>query len=80
MRAAAVGCSARPEQLWFTRCSFRGADLCQATLNGFRFKLCDLRGANLSGASLREFSLRAAKGLKSQTRPRTYYAVIGPRL
>ncbi|WP_406344671.1 pentapeptide repeat-containing protein [Streptomyces sp. NBC_01578] len=34
-------------------CTFRRADLRQATLDGCRFKLCDLRGANLSGASLR---------------------------
>ncbi|MGY5036540.1 pentapeptide repeat-containing protein [Streptomyces sp. 900116325] len=45
--------SVRLQQLWFTRCSFRGADLRQATLDGCRFKLCDLHGTNLSGASLR---------------------------
>lgn len=44
------------QQLWFTRCSFRGADLRQATLDGCRFKLCDLRRINLSGASLRGVS------------------------
>jgi uncharacterized protein YjbI with pentapeptide repeats len=44
-------------QLWFTRCSFRGADLRHATLDGCHFKLCDLRGANLRGASLRGISL-----------------------
>ncbi|MET7527891.1 pentapeptide repeat-containing protein [Streptomyces sp900116325] len=49
--------SVRLQQLWFTRCSFRGADLRQATLDGCRFKLCDLRGTNLSGASLRGVSL-----------------------
>ncbi|WP_406503285.1 pentapeptide repeat-containing protein [Streptomyces sp. NBC_01602] len=45
--------SMRLQQVWFTRCTFRRADLRQATLDGCRFKLCDLRGANLSGASLR---------------------------
>jgi uncharacterized protein YjbI with pentapeptide repeats len=35
------------------RCNFAGADLRQATLEGWRFTLCDLRGANLRGASLR---------------------------
>ncbi|MFE4922874.1 pentapeptide repeat-containing protein [Streptomyces sp. NPDC056661] len=45
--------SVRLQQLWFTRRTFRRADLRQATLDGCRFKLCDLRGANLSGASLR---------------------------
>lgn len=35
------------------RCSFRGADLRQATLDGSSFKLCDLSGANLRNASLR---------------------------
>ncbi|WP_329449511.1 pentapeptide repeat-containing protein [Streptomyces sp. NBC_01724] len=38
--------SVRLQQLWFTRCTFRRADLRQATLDGCRFKLCDLRGAN----------------------------------
>jgi uncharacterized protein YjbI with pentapeptide repeats len=45
--------SVRVPPLWFTRCSFRGADLRQATLDGCHFKLCDLREANLSGASMR---------------------------
>ncbi|MEU1529013.1 pentapeptide repeat-containing protein [Streptomyces fagopyri] len=49
--------SVRLRQLWFTRCSFRGADLRQATLDGCHFKLCDLREADLSGACLRGVSL-----------------------
>lgn len=38
---------------WLERCSFDGADLRQATLDGMRLKLCTLRNANLRGASLR---------------------------
>jgi uncharacterized protein YjbI with pentapeptide repeats len=45
--------SVRLQSLWFTRCSFREADLRHATLDGCRFKLCDLHGVNLRGASLR---------------------------
>jgi uncharacterized protein YjbI with pentapeptide repeats len=41
---------------WFTRCSFAGADLRQATLDGCHFTLCDFRGATLRGASLRGVS------------------------
>jgi uncharacterized protein YjbI with pentapeptide repeats len=39
--------------LGLDRCSFRGADLRHATLDGCSFKLCDLSGANLRNASLR---------------------------
>lgn len=42
-----------PNLLWLERCSFAGADLRHATLDGWHFKLCDLTGANLRGASLR---------------------------
>lgn len=49
--------SVRLQQLWFTRCSFRGTDLRHATLDGCHFKLCDLREVNLRGASLRGVSL-----------------------
>jgi uncharacterized protein YjbI with pentapeptide repeats len=45
--------SLRALNLWFSRCSFAGADLRHATLDGCSFKLCDLRGADLRGASLR---------------------------
>ena len=45
--------SVQVQSLWFTRCSFRGADLRHATLDGCRFRWCDLRGVNLRGASLR---------------------------
>ena len=45
--------SVAPVQVRFRRCSFRGADLRQATLDGCSFQLCDLRGADLRGASLR---------------------------
>lgn len=45
--------SARPSELRFTRCSFAGVDLRQATLDGCSFKFCDLSGADLRGASLR---------------------------
>ncbi len=45
--------SVRLQSLWFTRCSFRAADLRHATLDGCCFKLCDLHGVNLRGASLR---------------------------
>ena len=40
-------------RLWLDRCSFVGADLRQATLDGAHFKMCDLSGADLRGASLR---------------------------
>lgn len=43
----------RLQGLWLTRCSFRGADLRHATLDGCHFKMCDFHGANLRGASLR---------------------------
>ena len=45
--------SVRCPVLWLRHCSFRNADLRQATLNGCHFMFCDLRGADLSGASLR---------------------------
>jgi uncharacterized protein YjbI with pentapeptide repeats len=45
--------SVRPSELRFTRCSFAGVDLRQATLDSCSFRLCDLRGADLRGASLR---------------------------
>jgi uncharacterized protein YjbI with pentapeptide repeats len=45
--------SVRVQPLSFTRCSFRGADLRHATLDGCHFKLCDLREVKLSGASMR---------------------------
>lgn len=41
------------------RCSFVGADLRQAALDGARFKMCDLRNADLRGASLRRVSFGA---------------------
>ncbi|MEV4254395.1 pentapeptide repeat-containing protein [Spirillospora sp. NPDC049652] len=43
----------RTRQLRFERCSFVGADLRHAMLDGCFFKMCDLREANLRGASLR---------------------------
>ncbi|MFF4540238.1 pentapeptide repeat-containing protein [Streptomyces aureus] len=43
----------RPLEVRFTRCSFAGADLRHATLDGCSFTLCDLSGADLRGASLR---------------------------
>jgi uncharacterized protein YjbI with pentapeptide repeats len=49
--------SVRTQRLWFARCSFVGADLRHATLDGCSFKMCDFRGANLRGASLRGVSL-----------------------
>jgi len=39
--------------LWLDRCSFDGADLRQATLDGAHVEFCTLRGTNLRGASLR---------------------------
>ncbi|GLY16696.1 hypothetical protein Kisp01_37110 [Kineosporia sp. NBRC 101677] len=42
-----------PDLLWLKRCSFVGADLRHATLEGARLILCDLRDADLRGASLR---------------------------
>lgn len=45
--------SARTNQLRFARCSFAGADLRYATLEGCWFKFCDFSGADLRGASLR---------------------------
>ena len=48
-----------PALLRLDRCSFVGADLRQATLDGARFKMCDLRGADLRGASLRRASFVA---------------------
>lgn len=45
--------STRTRQLRFARCSFQGADLRHATLDGCWFKFCDFSGANLRGASLR---------------------------
>jgi len=44
---------ALPGFLRLDRCSFRGADLRQATLDRCSFTLCDLSGANLRNASLR---------------------------
>ncbi|MGW5782112.1 pentapeptide repeat-containing protein [Streptomyces sp. NPDC003863] len=49
--------STRTSQLRFTHCSFIGADLRHATLDGSSFKFCDFTGADLRGASLREVSL-----------------------
>ncbi|WP_433222990.1 pentapeptide repeat-containing protein [Microtetraspora malaysiensis] len=49
--------SLRPQQLWFVRCSFVGADLRHSALDGCFFKLCDLSMAHLRGASLRGVSL-----------------------
>ncbi|MEV5746477.1 pentapeptide repeat-containing protein [Actinoallomurus sp. NPDC052308] len=49
--------SVRTQQLRFARCSFVGADLRHATLDGCFFKMCDFRGADLRGASLRGTSL-----------------------
>lgn len=46
-----------PELLWFSRCSFIGADLRQATLDGWFFLRCDFRRADLRGASLRHVRL-----------------------
>ena len=50
---AELSSAAGPSVLWLDRCSFAGADLRQATLDGWSLKLCDLSGANLRGASLR---------------------------
>lgn len=50
---------AGPEVLWMDRCRFVGADLRQATLDGWRLKRCDLSGADLRGASLRGTSFAA---------------------
>ncbi|MGW3338627.1 pentapeptide repeat-containing protein [Streptomyces sp. NPDC001009] len=49
--------STHTSRLRFTHCSFIGADLRHATLEGCWFKFCDLSGADLRGASLREVSL-----------------------
>lgn len=49
--------SARTLSPRFTRCSFAGADLRHATLDGSWFTFCDLGGADLRGASLRGVSL-----------------------
>jgi uncharacterized protein YjbI with pentapeptide repeats len=38
---------------WFERCTFVGAALRLATLDGVHFKMCDFRGAQMRGASLR---------------------------
>ncbi|MFI5639549.1 pentapeptide repeat-containing protein [Streptomyces goshikiensis] len=49
-----------PRQLSFTRCSFRGADVRQATLDGCRFKLWELTtttGIKLDDAVLRDVQL-----------------------
>jgi uncharacterized protein YjbI with pentapeptide repeats len=43
--------------LRFHHCSFAGADLRHAALDGCSFLFCDLSGANLRGASLRGVSL-----------------------
>ena len=43
--------------LRFSRCSFAGADLRHAALDGCSFMFCDLSGADLRGASLRWVSL-----------------------
>ncbi|WP_042366034.1 pentapeptide repeat-containing protein [Streptacidiphilus neutrinimicus] len=51
--------SARALQVRFTRCSFRGVDLRQATLDGCSLTFCDLSGADLRGASLRGVRLAA---------------------
>ncbi|MEV5687387.1 MULTISPECIES: pentapeptide repeat-containing protein [unclassified Streptomyces] len=47
-------------RLRFTRCSFIGADLRHATLDGCSFKFCDFSGADARGASLREVGLSAS--------------------
>jgi len=39
--------------LWLDRCTFVGADLRQATLDGCHFKMCDFTSAKLRGASAR---------------------------
>ncbi|WP_367304226.1 pentapeptide repeat-containing protein [Demequina muriae] len=51
--SSALESLAGPGLLWLDRSRFAGADLRQATLDGWHFKLCDLTGANLRGASLR---------------------------
>ena len=40
-------------QLWLDRCSFIGADLRYATLDGCQFKFCDFHDATLRSASMR---------------------------
>ena len=50
---AALTSVSLPDLLWIDRCSFVGADMRQATLDGAHFKFCDLRDADLRGASLR---------------------------
>lgn len=44
-------------RLRFSRCSFAGADLRHAALDGCSFMFCDLIGADLRGASLRWVNL-----------------------
>ncbi|WP_324604072.1 pentapeptide repeat-containing protein [Streptomyces sp. LaPpAH-108] len=44
--------SARPQELSFTRCSFRDADLSGVSLPGATFAGCDLTGADLRSADL----------------------------
>lgn len=44
--------SVRLQQLWFTRCSFRGANLSGASLQGVSLAGCDLTGADLRAADL----------------------------
>lgn len=46
-------------QARFTRCSFVGTDLRQATFDGTYFSWCNFRGANLRGASMRHISFSA---------------------
>jgi uncharacterized protein YjbI with pentapeptide repeats len=50
---AALSSVSGPKSLRLDRCTFAGADLRLATLDGWFFKLCDLTGVNLRGASLR---------------------------
>ena len=40
-------------QLWLDRCSFIGADLRYATIDGCHFMFCDFRDATLRSASMR---------------------------
>lgn len=50
---AALSSVSGPKMLRLDRCTFAGADLRHATLDGWHFKLCDLTGVSFRGASLR---------------------------
>lgn len=83
-----------PDIVWVKRCSFAGADLRHATLDGCHFTLCDMRGVDLRGASLRGASFAgcdlSAAGLRdadlygasfgSQGRGVTPTRLVGARL